>query len=237
MNALDLYRLPWSLSDNVIAWLEPTAKCNLSCEGCYRANVDSHKSLQQIAEDLDTFARYRKFDGVSIAGGDPLTHPEVAQIVRMVAKRGYKPVLNTNGLALDEPLLRELKKQGLVGLTFHIDSKQGRRGWKDKGELELNELRLHFAEMVHRVGGLSCAFNATVYEDTLPLVPDLVQWAQDHIDIVQVMVFIAYRDAVTDGRFDYYRGGELVDAKPLKYAVETRKQRADISSREMMATV
>jgi pyruvate-formate lyase-activating enzyme len=237
MNALELYRLPWSLTDNAIAWLEPTAKCNLTCEGCYRANVDSHKPLQEIAADLDTFARYRKFDGVSIAGGDPLTHPGVVEIVRMVAARGYKPVLNTNGLALDEPLLRELKKAGLIGLTFHIDSKQGRPGWKDKGELELNELRLRFAEMAHRVGGLSVAFNATVYEDTLKLVPDLVQWAQDHIDIVHVMVFIAYRDAVTDGRFDYYRGGEKVDAKPLKYAVETRKQRADISSREMMATV
>jgi pyruvate-formate lyase-activating enzyme len=237
MHHLDLYRLPWSFSDNVIAWLEPTAKCNLSCEGCYRENVDSHKSLEEIAADLDTFARYRKFDGVSIAGGDPLTHPEVAKIVRLVADRGYKPVLNTNGLALDEPLLRELKKQGLVGLTFHIDSKQGRRGWKDKGELELNELRLHFAEMVHRVGGLSCAFNATVYEDTLPLVPELVQWAQDHIDIVHVMVFIAYRDAVTDGHFDYYRGGEKVDARPLKYVVPARKQRDDISSREMVARV
>ena len=71
----ELYRLPWSFSDNVIAWLEPTAKCNLACEGCYRANVDEHKSLEEIGKDLDVFARYRKFDGVSIAGGDPLAAP------------------------------------------------------------------------------------------------------------------------------------------------------------------
>jgi len=131
----DLYRLPWSFSDNVIAWLEPTAKCNLSCEGCYRANVEQHKSLEEIGKDLDVFARYRKFDGVSIAGGDPLTHPRVVDIVGMVAKRGYKPVLNTNGLALTEDLLRDLKKAGLVGLTFHIDSKQHRPGWKDKKQV------------------------------------------------------------------------------------------------------
>ena len=231
-----LYRLPWSFSDNVIAWLEPTAKCNLSCEGCYRRNAEQHKSLVEIGKDLDTFARYRKFDGVSIAGGDPLTHPDVVEIVRMVAKRGYKPVLNTNGLALDEKLLRELKAAGLVGLTFHIDSKQGRPGWKDKNELEMNELRFHFAEMAHRVGGLSVAFNATVYEDTLQHVPDLVQWAQDHIELVQVMVFIAYREAVEDA-FDYYAGGQRIDPGPLVYAVPTKKQRADITTPEVVARI
>ena len=236
MDHLELYRLPWSFSDNAIAWLEPTAKCNLACEGCYRSNVDHHKTLEQIADDLEVFARYRKFDGVSIAGGDPLTHPKVVDIVRMVKERGWKPVLNTNGLALDEKLLRELKKAGLVGLTFHIDSKQGRPGWKGKSELDLNELRLHLAEMAHRVGGLSCAFNATVYQDTLDVVPDLVQWAQDHIELVHVMVFIAYRDAV-EGAFDYFKGGEKIDPKPLVYAVPERKQRADISSREILAKV
>lgn len=231
-----LYRLPWSFSDNVIAWLEPTSKCNLACEGCYRANVDQHKPLDEIERDLDVFAQNRKFDGVSIAGGDPLTHPQVAEIVALVAKRGYKPVLNTNGLALDVELLRELKQAGLAGLTFHIDSKQGRPGWKGKTELDLNELRLHFAEMVARAGGLSCAFNATVYEDTLRYVPDLVQWAQDHIDIVHVMVFIAYREAVASA-FDYYAGGTKIDPKPLVYATPSQEQRDDISSREIAAKV
>lgn len=233
----ELYRLPWSFSDNVIAWLEPTAMCNLACEGCYRANVEQHKPLEEIARDLDVFARYRKFDGVSIAGGDPLTHPRVVEIVEMVARRGYKPVLNTNGLALTEELLRELKKAGLVGLTFHIDSKQHRPGWKDKTELEMNELRLHFAQMVGRVGGLSCALNATVYEDTLPDVPDLVQWAQEHIDLVHVMVFIAYREAVLDGEFDYYDGGQKIDPRPLVYAAPTHQQRGDITSPEVVAKI
>lgn len=232
-----LYRLPWSFSDNVIAWLEPTAKCNLSCEGCYRANVDRHKTLQEVRADLDVFRRYRNFDGVSIAGGDPLTHPEVVEIVRMVAGDGYKPVLNTNGLALTEELLRELKAAGLAGVTFHIDSKQGRPGWKDKDELQLNELRLQLARIVNRVGGISCAFNATVYEDTLKYLPDLVQWAQDHIDVVNVMVFIAYREAVLDGDFDYYDGGRRIDAGRLVYAASSKRQRADISAREMVATI
>jgi len=232
-----LYRLPWSLPDNAIAWLEPTAKCNLSCDGCYRANVNQHKSLEEIAADLDVFARYRTADGVSIAGGDPLTHPRIVDIVRLVAERGWKPILNTNGLALNEELLGDLKRAGLGGLTFHIDSKQHRPKWKDKTEQDLNALRLHYAEMVARVGNLSCAFNSTVYQDTLDSVPDLVAWAQKHIDIVHVMVFICYRAAVLEGRFDYYIGGTKLDLSPLAYAYPMVDQRIDISAPEVVEKI
>jgi pyruvate-formate lyase-activating enzyme len=231
----DLYRLPWTLPDNAIAWLEPTMKCNLACEGCYRANVNEHKSLEDVAADLDVFARYRKTDGVSIAGGDPLTHPQVVDIVRMVAGRGWKPILNTNGLALTEELLREMKQAGLFGLTFHIDSKQHRPKWKNKTEQEHNELRLHFAEMVARVGGLTCSFNATVYGDTLDEIPGMVAWAQKHIDIVHVMVFICYREPADPKRFDYYVGGRKVDMAPLTY--EDTGQRIDISADDVVAKI
>ena len=232
-----LYRLPWSLPDNAIAWLEPTAKCNLACEGCYRANVNQHKSLAEVQSDLDVFDRYRNADGISIAGGDPLTHPQVVDIVRTVAERGWKPILNTNGLALEEELLRDLKRAGLTGLTFHIDSKQGRPQWKHTTEQELNALRLHFAEMVARVGGMSCAFNSTVFEDTLPAIPDMLEWAQQHIDIVHVMVFICYRAASPDGDFDYYIGDQRIAMDPLAYAFDAPVSRTDISAPEVVGTI
>ncbi|MDH3495548.1 MAG: radical SAM protein [Gemmatimonadota bacterium] len=232
-----LYRLPWSLPDNAIAWLEPTMKCNLACEGCYRANVDVHKSLAEVAADLDVFARDRRADGISIAGGDPLTHPQILDIVRLVTRRGWKPILNTNGLALTDELLRELKRVGLAGLTFHIDSKQGRPKWKGKTEQELNALRLEYAERVARVGGIACAFNSTVFEDTLEAVPDLVAWAHAHIDIVHVMVFICFRAAVLEGGFDYYAGGQRVDMGPLAYGEPIPEQRTDISAPEVVAKI
>jgi hypothetical protein len=232
-----LYRLPWSDADNVLSWLEPTSKCNLACEGCYRENVNEHKSLAEVRKDLDTFNRLRTHDSVSIAGGDPLLHPDIVEIVRMVKADGHKPVINTIGLALTEPLLRELKRAGLVGLTFHVDSKQGRPGWKNKTEIELNELRLSLAQLVAKVGGLSCAFNSTVYEDTLEHVPALVKWAADHIDLVDVMVFILYRAAVNQGKFDFYRNGVKVKPDPLVYAVEETKQRVDLDAREVVAKI
>lgn len=233
----ELYRLPWSFSDNVIAWLEPTAKCNLACEGCYRQNVSTYKSLEEISKELDTFERYRKFDGVSVAGGDPLLHPQLPQIIAEVTRRGHKAVMNTNGLALTEAMLRELKAAGLLGVTFHVDSKQGRPGWKNKSEVELNDLRLELATMVASVGGLSCAFNSTVYEDTLDSVPELVAFAEQHMDLVHTMVFILYRAAIQGGDFDYFAGGEKVqDLDSLVYA-SPPAGRINLNAQEVVAKI
>jgi organic radical activating enzyme len=235
-----LYRLPWSKTDNAIAWLEATSACNLYCEGCYRANVkNSHKTLDEISHELDVFRAHRNFDGVSIAGGDPLVHPQIVDIVSMVARRGWKPVVNTNGLALSDEMLAELHRAGVAGFTFHVDSGQKRAGWVGKSELELNELRLQFAERVARVGDISVAFNSTVYEETLDDAPQMVEWAQRHADKVQVMVFICYRQAAC-GRhdeFDYYVGGEKIDMNDLVYSRPTGKQRLDISSRDVVAAI
>src|SRR3990167_2973259 len=72
INSTDLYRLPWTLPDNGISWLEPTARCNLNCYGCYRKNIkDSHKSMEQVKHELDVFQSLRKTDCISIAGGEP----------------------------------------------------------------------------------------------------------------------------------------------------------------------
>lgn len=237
VNHRDLYRLPWSLPDNAISWLEPTSACNLACDGCYRENVrSSHKPMDVVAREVELFQQLRNSDGISIAGGDPLMHPQIVEIVRLVADKGLKPILNTNGGLLTPELLRELKKAGVYGFTFHIDSKQGRPKWKDANELELNELRRQCAEMVAEVGGLSCAFNSTVYEDTLQYTPDLVAWAARHIDIVHVMVFILYRAAAPQLPFDWYAGGRKIDKDKLVYS-ETHERKIDIKSTDVVAEI
>lgn len=237
INHRDLYRLPWSLPDNAISWLEPTSACNLACDGCYRENVaSSHKTLDQVRQEVDRFVELRNCDGISIAGGDPLMHPEIVEIVRMIAQKGIKPILNTNGGKLTMELLRELKKAGVFGFTFHIDSKQGRPKWKDKNELDLNELRLQYAEMLAEVGGISCSFNSTVYEDTLQYVPEMVAWAHQHIDIVNVMVFILYRAAAPQLPFDWYAGGRKINKDLLLYS-EQKERKIDMQSPDVVREI
>jgi MoaA/NifB/PqqE/SkfB family radical SAM enzyme len=212
LNHLDYYRLPWNYSDNGISWLEPTTRCNLQCEGCYRdPRGIGHKTLDQVREDLEVFKRLRKSDCMSIAGGDPLVYPHIVELVRMVKEMGWKPIVNTNGLALNKDLLMELKRAGVYGFTFHIDTSQGRPKVTARNETELNELRLHYARMLADAGNISCSFNATISSKTAHEIPNLVTWAAKHADIVQTMVFILFRSPELSGDFDFYANGEKVE--------------------------
>lgn len=205
---LSLYRLPWNYPDNGISWLEPTTKCNLRCQGCYRDLENPvHKTLGEVRADLEVFKRLRRSDCISIAGGDPLVYPDIVPLVRMIKKMGWKPIINTNGIALTEPFLRDLKKAGAFGFTFHIDTSQNRPKAKGLSETELNAVRLYFAEMVSKVGGLACSFNATVSETTIAELPSLVDWAREHADIVQTMVFILFRTPKLSGTSDWIGQG------------------------------
>ena len=232
-----LYRLPWNLADNAITWLEPTTKCNLYCEGCYRENdPQGHRPLEDVIRELETVRTLRRTDGISIAGGEPLIYPHIVELVRYVAAQGWKPIINSNGHALTPALVRDLAKAGLVGFTMHVDSHQMRPGWKGKSEAELCELRLNLAEMIREHGGgkVACAFNATIYRDTLDDVPMLTRWAQEHMDTVQTMVFILFRSAKAQAGFDCFAGGKPVDVHDLVYQLDHMEQHKDIVAQEVV---
>ncbi len=232
-----LYRLPWNLADNAITWLEPTTKCNLYCEGCYRENdPQGHKPLEVVIEELETVKRLRKTDGISIAGGEPLIYPHIVELVRYVADQGWKPIVNSNGRALTPELVGRLLDAGIAGFTFHVDSHQNRPGWKGKTEQDLNELRLRLARMVykHGRGRIAVAFNATVYRDTLGEVPGLVQWAQEHIEFVNTMVFILFRSAKKKASYDGWVHGKKIDIGGLVYHLEHQEGHQDIMSQEVI---
>ena len=211
------YRLPWSMNDNPIAWLEVTDLCNLACEGCYRQTITKHKTLEQIKDEVLFFKRWRNPDNCSIAGGEPLIHPQILDVVAFIAQNGIKPVILTNGHALTPELLRELKKAGLAGFTLHVDSHQGRPKWRGKSEAETNELRQYFADMIAEVGGLYVIFNSTVYPSTYHEIPDVVRWGMANIDKVNGLVFITYRTATTDENVGIDLHNQQVDIGKLSY--------------------
>ncbi|MDA0195629.1 MAG: radical SAM protein [Bacteroidetes bacterium] len=212
LEPMKYYRLPWSLTDNGISWLEVTTKCNLACKGCYRdPKKDGHKSLTEIASELLVFKTKRKSDCISIAGGDPLIHPKIVEIVRMIRDEGWKPIVNTNGLALTPEFLHELKEAGVAGFTFHIDTTQKRKdSLKALEEKDHNALRQKFADMVFAEGGLSCSFNQTVSEKTLYQVPDTINWAKLNPDKVHTIVLILYREPSMLSDFALFSNGKLI---------------------------
>jgi len=216
----NLYRLPWSMNDSPTGWLEITDICNVSCEGCYRQRLTGHKPLDQIKDEITFLKEWRNPDNVAIAGGEPLIHPQIVDIVAFIADNGIKPIVLTNAMALTPELLRKLKTAGLAGFTIHIDSHQSRPRWEGKTEDELNELRQHYADMVAAEGGVVAFFNSTVYPTTLHEIPDIVHWGQANIDRVHGLFFITYRTTITHALVLYDQVGQQVDGSQLSYTTE-----------------
>jgi len=220
MTTLDkrnLYRLPWSMNDNPIAWLEVTDICNIHCEGCYRQYMTGHKTLDQVKEEVDFFIRWRNPDNFSIAGGEPLIYPQIVELVEYIASKGIKPVILTNAYALTPEILKKLKKAGLAGFTIHIDSHQTRPHWNGKTEAELNVLRQKCADMVAAEGGMYLIFNSTVYPSSFREIPDIIRWGQANIDKVNGLVFITYRTATSDTNVALDSLDHKVDMSKLSY--------------------
>jgi MoaA/NifB/PqqE/SkfB family radical SAM enzyme len=128
INTGNLFRMPWSKSDNAFSWLEITRRCDLNCSYCYqKSDPSSDKSLFQIEHDLKAMLAIRKTDTVFITGGEPLLHPDLEKIVKMVKSYRVKPVLMTNGNRLNEDKVRSLKESGLFGFVIHVDRGQAGR--------------------------------------------------------------------------------------------------------------
>jgi hypothetical protein len=156
-------------------------------------------------------------------------------VVRIVKSYRIKPVLLSNGVGLEPGLVHDLKKAGLFGFTFHVDSHQTRPGWEGKNEEELNELRLYLANMVKKEAGLTCGFNMTIFPDTLKYVPTLVEWASRNIEKVHSYSLIALRQIVGNRLFDYYAGNKKIDISETIYY--SSKQYKKISSSDLYSKV
>ena len=193
------YRLPWSLHDNPIGWVEITDTCNITCKGCYRTTLAGHKSFDDIKTEIQFLERWRNINNVHLAGGEPLIHPDIVGIVRFVRDRGLNPVIITNGQRLTRELLVDLRDAGLAEMSFHVDSGQGRPGWAGRDEGELNELRQQLADLLADVGGVNCNFNMTVNPRTIHRVPEVIRWALRNKGRVSGLTFITLRGFPTEG--------------------------------------
>lgn len=221
VNGIDtscLFRLPWTAADNSMTWLEPTRHCNMQCDACFHTNdPKSAKSFDQIKNELDVMMKLRKCDAMLIAGGEPLTHPDIIGIISLVHSYKCKPIIITNGLGLDLKFMKELKKAGAFGFTFHIDSHQSRTDWKGKSEEELNTLRQYYADLCYEVGGLSSAYNVTVFPDTLSQAHKIVEWAVKNVDKVNILTLIAVRMMHKNDPWIYLAGGRSIDVDKTPY--------------------
>ena len=89
----------------LVLMLEPLFRCNLACAGCGKIDypediLDRRLSLAECMAAIDEC----RAPVVSIAGGEPLIHKEMPEIVRGFVQRKKFVYLCTNALKLEESL-------------------------------------------------------------------------------------------------------------------------------------
>lgn len=224
-----LWRMPWTNSDNAFSWLEITRRCNLNCDYCYQTNrANSDKCVADLEKEMKALTGLRRCDTVLISGGEPLLHPHLETIVRMVNAFKVKPVIVTNGHALTLEVVKQLKMAGVFGFVFHVDSGQSRPGWMAVPEKVLNQLRQQYADMTHSEG-LICGFNTTILPETLHEVPDIVQWTVANIHKVCANTLIPVRVLGEQDPWDLYVQEKRIDFQDTAFASRKYKNKMHIN--------
>lgn len=83
-----------------------TSSCNLTCAFCHKEGLDDYSSSPRMSVEnfTDIIAAYVSIGGkvINITGGEPLLHPNIKEMIRMVGQyEGIYISMPTNGLLLD----------------------------------------------------------------------------------------------------------------------------------------
>ena len=194
-----LYKLPWTKNNNPNGWIEPTTHCQLACPGCYRGLAFPnppriHQDLNKLKKEIDTLIKIRRIKILSIAGGEPLLYPKLDELVTYAKSKSLQSRLVTNGAALTQKRLAELKKLGVSEVSIHIAAYQNRTNFKD--ERQINCLRQRFCEIFRKVKGVELNFIITVSKDNFLSLPYLIEFYQNNSDVINRILFTLYRDAL-----------------------------------------
>ena len=110
----------------LVLMLEPLLRCNLSCAGCGKIQYPDHILDKRLsAEECWEAAEECGAPVVSIAGGEPLIHPEIDRIVEGLVKRKRFIYLCTNALLL-ESKLHLFKPSKYFSFSVHLDGLEER---------------------------------------------------------------------------------------------------------------
>src|SRR5215470_603935 len=101
--------------------LEPLFACNLKCAGCGKIAQPAHLLKQRMpVEQAVNAIEESGAPMVSIAGGEPLMHPEIDEITRQLLDRHKIVFLCTNALLLPKHLHRFRPHRNFAWMV-HID--------------------------------------------------------------------------------------------------------------------
>ncbi|MBI3605243.1 MAG: radical SAM protein [Nitrospirae bacterium] len=111
----------------LIAW-NLTRRCNLRCEHCYLsagerdAGAVDELNTEECFKTIDEMVRVNPASILVLTGGEPLLRKDLSQIARYGSEKGMMVVVGTNGTLLSDEKVRDLKKNGVMGVSISVDS-------------------------------------------------------------------------------------------------------------------
>ncbi len=106
----------------VMAQIVPMRFCNLSCAYCNEYDkVSEPVPIDEMLRRIDHLGRLGT-SIITISGGEPLTHPELDDVIRRIRRVGALAGMITNGYLLNEERIERLNRAGLDHMQISIDN-------------------------------------------------------------------------------------------------------------------
>ena len=171
--------------------LEPLFQCNLACAGCGKIQHPEHvlkrrMPVEQAVGAIDECGAPM----VSIAGGEPLIHPEIDEIVRRLVARKTFVYLCTNALLMERKL-EQFEPSPYFAWAVHLDGLRERHdesvcrdGVFDKAVAAIRAAKAQ---------GFRVTTNTTFFtHDSPETVRRVLDFLNDELEIDQMMISPAY---------------------------------------------
>jgi hopanoid biosynthesis associated radical SAM protein HpnH len=175
----------------LVVELEPLFACNLACAGCGKIQYPAHILKQRMPVD-QAVAAVQECGApvVSIAGGEPLIHPEVHLIAKELVKRKKFVYLCTNALLMRKKL-DLFEPSSYFAWAVHIDGLRERHdesvceeGVFDKAVDAIKEAKAR---------GFRVTTNSTFFtSDTPKSIRDVLDFLNDDLKVDGMMISPAY---------------------------------------------
>jgi hopanoid biosynthesis associated radical SAM protein HpnH len=175
----------------LIVELEPLFACNLECNGCGKIQYPTEVLRRRLTvEQAVSAIEECRAPMVSIAGGEPLLHPEIDKMTAALLNRGRFVYLCTNALLLErkldrfEPHRRFSWVVHIDGLKERHDESVSREGTFDKAVAAVKAAKAR---------GFKVTTNTTFFSTDSPeTVREVLDYLNDDLEVDQMMISPGY---------------------------------------------
>jgi len=174
-----------------IVEIEPLFACNLSCPGCGKIQHPTDILRKRLSlEDIVGAVEESGTPMVSIAGGEPLLHPDMERIVAELVKRKVYVYLCTNAVLLRRRM-DKFTPSRFFSWVVHIDGLRERHDKAVNREGVFDEAVAAIRQAKER--GFRVTTNSTFFNTDSPkTVRDVLDFLNDDLKVDAMMISPAY---------------------------------------------